>query len=135
MSTRICRAAIGLTSPQRIAELHSWTTQGQASTAETVLRDWVDFVTFYPYPKEHWLHLRTSNPIESNFSGVRLLAEATKRMRQRETALYPVFKVVQRLAQNWRTLNEGENLMTLVLEGWVFEQGVRQRKPAPQRAA
>ena len=44
--------------------------KGQGAAAETVLRDWEDFVTFYHYPKEHWVHLRTSNPIESIFSGV-----------------------------------------------------------------
>jgi putative transposase len=115
-----------------VAELRA---EGQASAAETVLRDWEDFVTFYAYPKEHWLHLRTSNPIESIFSGVRLRTDATKRMRQRETALYLVFKVMQRLGQNWRALNGGENLMTLVLEGCVFEDGIRQRKPAPELAA
>ena len=61
------------------------------------MRDWDDFVTFYSYPKEHWVHLRTSNPIESIFSGVRLRTEVTKRMRQRETALYLVFQLIQRL--------------------------------------
>ena len=115
-----------------VAELRA---EGQASAAETVLRDWEDFVTFYAYPKEHWLHLRTSNPIESIFSGVRLRTDATKRMRQRETALYLVFKIIQRLGQNWRALNGGENLMALVLEGCVFQDGVRQRKPAPEPAA
>ena len=102
-----------------IAELRA---EGQASAAETVLRDWADFVTFYAYPKEHWLLFRTSNPIESIFSGVRLRTDATKRMRQRETALYLVFKVIQRLGQNWRTLNGGENLMALVLEGCVYRR-------------
>ena len=109
--------------------------EGQASAAETVLRDWDNFVTFYAYPKEHWVHLRTSNPIESIFSGVRLRTDATKRMRQRETALYLVFKVIQRLGQNWRALNGGENLMALVLEGGVFKDGIRQRKPAPELVA
>ena len=50
--------------------------KGQGAAAETVLRDWEDFVTFYHYPKEHWVHLRTSNPIESIFSGVRLRTNA-----------------------------------------------------------
>src|SRR5712692_770884 len=108
--------------------------QGQGPAAETVLRDWEDFVTFYAYPKEHCLHLRTSNPIESIFSGVRLRTEVTKRMRQRETALYLVFKLIQRLGQNWRALNGGENLMALILEGCVFQDGIRQLKPAPQPA-
>src|SRR5712692_2136072 len=107
-----------------VAELRA---EGQASAAETVLRDWEDFITFYAYPKEHWVHLRTSNPIESIFSGVRLRTDATKRMRQRETALYLVFKDIQRLAENWRALNGGENLMALVLDGCVSEDGIRRR--------
>ena len=89
----------------------------QHAAAETVLRNWEDFVTFYHYPKEHWIHLRTSNPIESIFSGVRLRTDATRRMRRRDNALYLVFKIVERLSQNWRSLNGGANLMTLVLEG------------------
>lgn len=56
-------------------------------------------------------------------------------MRQRETALYLVFKVIQRLGQNWRALNGGENLMALVLEGCVFEDGLRRRKPAAESVA
>ena len=72
-----------------------------------MLRDWDDFVTFYHYPQEHWLHLRTSNPLESVFSGVRLRTNATKRMRRRDAALYLVFKLVERLSRNWRALNGG----------------------------
>jgi putative transposase len=66
---------------------------GQIQAAETVLRDWDDFVTFYDFPAEHWIHLRTSNPIESLFAGVRLRTNVAKRMRRRENALYLVFKV------------------------------------------
>jgi putative transposase len=115
-----------------VAELYA---QGQAAAAETVQRDWDEFVTFYRFPKEHWLHLRTSNPIESLFSGVRLRTDATKRMRTRETALYLVFKIIERLGRNWRALNGGENLMTLVLEGCTFKDGVLQPRPAPEAAA
>lgn len=115
-----------------VAELYA---AGQAAAAETVQRDWDDFVTFYRFPKEHWIHLRTSNPIESIFSGVRLRTEATKRMRTRETALYLVFKIVERLGRNWRALNGGENLMTLVLEGCTFKNGILQPRPAPAAAA
>ena len=66
---------------------------------------------------------------------MRLRTDATKRMRQRETALYLVFKVIQRLGQNWRAPAGGENLMALVLEGCVFEDGIRQRKPLPEPVA
>jgi transposase-like protein len=103
---------------------------GQAAAADTLLRDWDDFVTFYHYPKEHWIHLRTTNPIESIFSGVRLRTDATRRMRRRDNALYLVFKIAERLSQNWRALNGGENLMVLVLEGCAFQDGIRRLKPS-----
>jgi len=106
----------------------------QRAAAETVLRNWEDFVTFYHYPREHWIHLRTSNPIESIFSGVRLRTDATRRMRRRDNALYLVFKIVERLSQNWRSLNGGANLMTLVLEGCKFKDGILQRGKLPELA-
>jgi len=56
-------------------------------------------------------------------------------MRRRETALYLVFKVIQRLGQNWRALNGGENLMALVLERCVFQDGLRRWKPAVESVA
>jgi len=87
-------------------------------------RDWDDFVTFYDFPAEHWLHLRTSNPIESVFAGVRLRTNVAKRARVRENALYLVFKIVQRLATHWRVLNGGATVMTLILAGARFRDGV-----------
>lgn len=106
---------------------------GQGAAAETVLRDWEDFVTFYHYPKEHWVHLRTSNPIESIFSGVRLRTDATRRVRCRDNAIFLVFKMVERLSANWRALNGGENLMALVLERATFKDGIRQPREAAEQ--
>jgi len=116
----------------RTAYVADLVSQGQAAAADTLMRDWADFVTFYQFPQEHWIHLRTSNPIESIFSGVRLRTDAAKRLRQREAALYLVFKIVERLSRNWRTLNGGATLMTLLLEGCVFKDGVLQPRPAPE---
>ena len=104
----------------------------QRPAAETVLRDWEAFVTFYHYPREHWIHLRTTNPLESIFSGVRLRTNAAKRLRRRDNALYLVFKIVERLSGHWRTLNGGINLMALVLEGETFKDGIRQRRETRQ---
>lgn len=104
----------------------------QRPAAETVLRDWEAFVTFYHYPREHWIHLRTTNPLESIFSGVRLRTNAAKRLRRRDNALYLVFKIVERLSGHWRTLNGGINLMSLVLEGETFKDGIRQRRETRQ---
>jgi len=106
----------------------------QRAAAETVLRDWEDFVTFYHYPREHWIHLRTTNPLESVFSGVRLRTDATRRMKRRDNALYLVFKIVERLSRNWRSLNGGTTLMTLVLEGRTFKDGILHRGKMPELA-
>jgi len=108
---------------------------GQRPAAETVLRDWEDFITFYHYPREHWIHLRTTNPLESVFSGVRLRTNAAKRLRHRDNALYLVFKIVERLSRHWRPLNGGLNLMALVLEGETFKNGIRQRREEHQLVA
>lgn len=108
---------------------------GQKPAAQTLLRDWDKFVTFYRYPAEHWVHLRTTNPMESIFSGVRLRTDATKRMRRRDSALYLVFKIVGRLSENWRTLNGGANLMALVLQGCSFKDGIMKQRDMSQLAA
>jgi len=113
-----------------VAELRD---AGQGQAADCVLRDWEDFVRFYAFPKEHWVHLRTSNPIESIFAGVRLRTNAAKRLRNRENVLYLVFKLIERLSANWRALNGGENLMRLVLDGAAFRDGLHQ--PRPQAVA
>jgi transposase-like protein len=104
----------------------------QKPAAETILRDWEDFVTFYQYPQEHWIHLRTTNPLESVFGGVRLRTDATRRMRNRDNALYLVFKIVERLSQTWRNLNGGANLMKLILEGRTFKDGLLEQQKMPE---
>ena len=95
---------------------------GQGPAAETVLRDVEDFLSFYDFPQEHWVHLRTTNPIESVFAGVRLRTDVTKRLPNRENALYLVFKLVQRLSENWRRIT-GANLCQLVLDERPFVDG------------
>ena len=96
--------------------------QGQEPAAACLERDWEDFVTLYDFPEEHWVHLRTSNPIESMFSGVRLRTNASKRLRVPENALYLVFKLVLRLSLNWRAIN-APNQLRLLLAGHQFEDG------------
>jgi transposase-like protein len=100
----------------------------QHSAAETVLRDWEDFATFYRYPKEHWAQRRTTIPPESIFSGVRVRTDAAKRLRCRDNALFLVFKIVERLSGHWRALNGGANLMALVLAGCNFKDRVLHRR-------
>ena len=103
--------------------------KGQGAAAETVLRDWEDFVTFYHYPKEHWVHLRTSNPMKSIFSGVRLRTNAARRIRSRENALYLVFKLVERLSGNWRTQrgreSDGPGLGGMWLRDGILKRAIK----------
>jgi transposase-like protein len=105
--------------------------QGQEDAARCLERDWEDFIAFYDFPEEHWTHLRTSNPIESIFAGVRLRTNATKRMRVRENALYLVFKLVTRLSMTWRAIN-APNQIALLLADHRFVDGklhLDQRSP------
>ncbi|MFH1639002.1 MAG: hypothetical protein ABIB93_01610, partial [Chloroflexota bacterium] len=60
--------------------------------------------------------------------------DAAKRMRRRDNALYLVFKIVERLSRNWRALNGGANLMTLVMEGCTLKDGILQRDKMPELA-
>jgi putative transposase len=95
---------------------------GHEAAAETVLRDLDAFLTFYDFPQEHWQHLRTTNPIESVFAGVRLRTNVAKHLPNVNNAVYLVFKIVQRLAQHWRKIT-GSNLCGLVLAGVRFVDG------------
>jgi hypothetical protein len=58
------------------------------------------------------------------FAGVRLRTNVSKRMRRRDSALYLVFKITQRLELGWRPLNGGLTLMTLLLRGARFVDGI-----------
>jgi putative transposase len=104
--------------------------RGRADPAATLQRDWDDLVTSYDYPAEHWRHLRTNNVVESVFAGVSLRTTVAKRARVRENALYLVFKIVERLAGAWRQLNGGATLMTLLLDGARFRDGILVEHPA-----
>ena len=111
---------------QRIAYCTQLRAQGHPDAAACLERDWDDFTRFYEFPEEHWVHLRTSNPIESVFSGVRIRTDAAKRMQVRENAAYLVFKLVMRLSLTWRAIN-GRNQLDLLLAGDVFVNGKLQR--------
>ena len=83
------------------------------------------------------MHLRTSNPIESIFAGVRLRTNASKRLQVRENALYLVFKLVLRLSLNWRAIN-APNQLKLLLSGQHFHDGqlvLNHASPPVQAAA
>jgi transposase-like protein len=79
-------------------------------------------LTFYDYPAEHWVHLRTSNPIESVFSTVRARTNVTKGPGSRQAGLAMIFKLMEAAEGRWRRLN-GHHLVALVRAGARFENG------------
>jgi transposase-like protein len=82
----------------------------------------------YDYPAEHWLHIRTTNPIESVFSTVRLRHDKTKGNGSRAACLAMVSKLMEAASKGWRSLN-GSPLLAEVIKGTVFIDGIRE-KPA-----
>jgi len=83
-------------------------------------------LTFYDFPAEHWRHLRTSNPIESTFSSVRLRTAKTRGAGSRMACLTMVFKLALSAQQRWRTLN-GAELLKDVINGETFEDGIKKQ--------
>jgi putative transposase len=78
---------------------------------------------------EHWLHLRTSNPIESTFSPVRARTRVTKGPGSKVTGLAMAFKLLEAAQDRWRAVN-GPHLVALVRAGARFEQDVLIERPA-----
>jgi transposase-like protein len=93
-----------------------------AKDAETLL-------TFYDFPAEHWRHLRTTNPIESPFAGVRIRARQTKGAGSRKAGLAMAFKLALKAEGHWRKVN-APHLVALVRAGARFRDGVHVVTPA-----
>ena len=89
-----------------------------------LVKDRETLLAFYDFPAEHWIHLRTSNPIESTFATVRLRTYKTKGSGSRIACLAMVFKLALSAQKRWRALN-GSKLLADVIDGVVFEDGVR----------
>jgi putative transposase len=88
-----------------------------------VTDDQDELLTFYDYPAEHWIHLRTTNPIESTFATVRLRTKVTKGAGSRAAGLAMVFKLVESAQARWRAIN-GAHLVALVRAGARFQHGL-----------
>jgi len=83
---------------------------------------------FFDYPAEHWLHLKTSNPIESTFSAVRARTRVTKGPGSKAAGLAMAFKLLEAAQGRWRAVN-GPHLVALVRAGARFDNGVLVERP------
>jgi len=95
---------------------------------ECLVKDREVLLTFYDFPAEHWVHIRTTNPIESVFATVRLRHDKTKGSGSRSACLTMVFKLMESASKGWRSLN-GSPLLAEVVRGTKFTDGIRE-KPA-----
>jgi transposase-like protein len=86
-------------------------------------KDKKDLFSFYDFPAEHWVHIRTTNPIESTFATVRLRTARTKGCGSRLATLTMVFKLAEQAEKHWRRLN-AHRLIPVLLEGGKFVDGV-----------
>jgi putative transposase len=90
---------------------------------EKVTKDTDALLAFFDFPAEHWVHLKTTNPIESTFATVRLRTKVTKGPGSRAAGLAMAYKLIESAQTRWRAVN-APHLVALVRAGTKFEKGV-----------
>jgi putative transposase len=93
-----------------------------------VVDDAEALLCFFDLPAEHWLHLKTSNPIESTFASVRARTRVTKGPGSKAAGLAMAFKLLEAAQDRWRAVN-GPHLVALVRAGARFDKGVLVERP------
>ena len=88
-------------------------------------------LAFYDYPAEHWVHLRTTNPIESTFATVRHRSKITKGPGSRAAGLAMAFKLIESAQDRWRAVN-APHLVALVRAGATFTGGKLVERPGEE---
>lgn len=89
---------------------------------ECLQKDREQLFTFYDYPAEHWVHIRTTNPIESTFATVRHRMRQTKGCGSRSATMTMVFKLVTSAQKGWRKIR-GYKLIEKIIRGVQFKNG------------
>ena len=90
--------------------------------------DLEQLLAFYDYPAEHWIHLRTTNPIESTFATVRHRTKITRGPGSRAAGLAMAFKLIEAAQDRWRAVN-APHLVALVRAGATFVNGKLVERP------
>ncbi|HEX4661001.1 MAG TPA: IS256 family transposase [Streptosporangiaceae bacterium] len=97
--------------------------------AAKITDDLDQLLAFYDYPAEHWVHLRTTNPIESTFATVRHRTKVTKGPGSRAAGLAMAFKLIESAQDHWRMVN-APHLVALVRAGATFINGKLVERPS-----
>lgn len=85
-------------------------------------KDRDELLAFYDFPAVHWIHLRTTNPIESTFATVRLRTKRSRSCGSRDTTLAMVFKLLQSAQKRWKRI-KGFDQLKLVVNNVQFRDG------------
>ena len=93
------------------------------AAAEALERDWDRMITFYDFPKEHWGHIRMTNPVESPSAALRLRTDAAKRYKRVDRAIAVIWKMLMVAEQRFRRLKAHE-LMEDVYLGAQYLDGI-----------
>ena len=101
---------------------------------EAIERDWERMVTFCDYPREHWRHLRTTNPVESPFAALRLRTDAARRYKRVDRAIAVIWKMLMVAEKRFLRLQAPE-LMADVYLGAQYVDGIAVEATAEKVAA
>lgn len=101
---------------------------------ERLRKDREELLAFYDFPAEHWVHIRTTNPIESTFSTVRLRSKRARNCGSRETTLAMVYKLLETAQKRWKRI-KGFDLLALVVNNVKFKDGEQVQDQSGRNAA
>jgi transposase-like protein len=90
---------------------------------ECLVKSWIELTTYFDFPASHWIHLRTTNPIESSFATVKLRTRVTKGAGSKKCAEVMAFKLLIECEKKWRAIN-GVNEIKNLIEGLAYKDGV-----------
>jgi len=97
--------------------------------AKCLQKDRDALLTFYDFPAEHWRHIRTTNPIESTFSTVRLRTAKVRNCFSSKTVVTMAFKLCQCAEKRWQRLHSSKKLAE-VIRGVIFVNGIEEERIA-----
>ncbi|UZD65692.1 IS256 family transposase [Marinobacter sp. AN1] len=101
---------------------------------ENLEKDRDELLAFYDFPAIHWIHLRTTNPIESTFATVRLRTKRSRSCGNRDTTLSMVFKLLQSAQKRWKRI-KGFDQLKLVVDNVQFQDGIQVEDQSDRNAA
>jgi len=117
------------------AKFQQWCQKKGAEQAASLLeRDWERMIAFFRFPKEHWPHLRTSNPVESPFAALRLRTDAAKRFKKVANATAMLWRLLMVAEKRFRRLH-APHLLREVHLGAQYMNGNRVRNVTREAAA